>query len=298
MKHHGWTRLVPAMLCALILFLLPACGDEETGPAPPPGCDTLFEGLNEGYMVNGIERSFYIDLPEGVEASWPWPVVFAWHGFGDSARNFRRLTEDLVDNEVMPFIAVTPENTRMLLEWDIADAANPENREVLLFDALLDEIDTCWGVDWNHVHSTGFSFGDGISAMLGVLRSDIIASIGGWSGVYGSNPANDLPYIVADWPELNPDNKYVELRVHGGILDWFVMPFGTFGENDRIYMNDSGHDYIDCRHNSIHNQGVRFMGADKIIRFFADHPHGTEDSPYEFGLPPDYPDSCFFSPKN
>ena len=39
------------------------------------------------------------------------------------------------------------------------------------------------------------------------------------------------------------------------------------------------------------------MGPEKIIRFFADHPYGTEESPYEFGLPEDYPDSCAFSPK-
>jgi len=272
--------------------------DDDDTSQKPPGCDTLKAGLNKHFLVDGRERVFYIDLPDGVEETWPWPIVFNWHGYGDTAANMRTLIADLVNYETFPFIGVTPDDTGMLFDWDLFDAKNPNNREIRLFDELLKELDKCWGVDPNHVHTMGFSFGGGVSDMLGVVRGDGIASIGTYSGVYASNPANVIPYGMADWPDLTTPNKYVELRIHGGSHDWMVLPFGQYAENDRIYMNANGHDFVICNHNHPHNQGPLYMGPETIIEFFRDHPLGTFDSPYVDGFPADYPNFCSFSPKN
>ncbi|MDP8256158.1 MAG: hypothetical protein P9M14_10435 [Candidatus Alcyoniella australis] len=277
-----------------------AAGDDDSDDDadPPPGCDTLQAGWNTGFMVDGIERSFYIDLPNGVEESWPWPVVFNWHGYGDTATNMRRLVSGQVNNVAMPFIAVTPENSKgMIFDWDLFDASNPANREVRLFDDLLAQIDKCWGVDYDHVHTMGFSFGDAVSCMLMVTRGDVIASTGGYSGVYASNSANTIMYAMSNWPELTTTNQYAELRIHGGIMDINVLPFGKYAENDRQYLNARGHDVIICNHGSLHNMGPSKMSSSTIIEFFADHPLGTYSSPYAAGLPADYPAFCEFSPK-
>ncbi len=270
-------------LTAILLFTFHASAGEY---------DVLTEGWNEGYIVNGVERSFYLDLPENVEEGGPWPVVFNWHGFGDTASNMRQMVQFLVDNPMMPFIGVTPEDSEMLYDWDLLDGVNPENREMLLFDALLEDIDSTWGVDWNHVHTMGFSFGGTVSNMLGVLRGDVIASQANWSSVYGSNPMNIIPYMMMWWPELPPEYRYVELRVHGGILDWMMLPFGQYGTNDRKYLNANGHDVIGCKHSLPHNMGAVFMGPEHFIRFFADHPRGLFDSPYAEDMPSEYPSSC------
>jgi len=283
--------------------------DDDTEPAdddsaddddltPPPGCDTLQDGWNTGFMVDGVARAFYIDLPAGAEESYPWPVVFNWHGFGDTAANMRTLIEGLVDNPDMPFIGITPEDSNLLFDWDIMDATDPNNRELRLFDELLAEVDKCWGVDRDRIYTMGFSFGGGICDMLGVLRGDIIASIATCSGVYGSDPENVIPYAVANWPELTTENKYVEFRLHGGILDNMILPFGKYGENDKTYLNENGHDYIDCIHPYIHNMGFLYMGPETFIEFFNDHPYGTTTSPYAEDMPADYPKTCTYSPKN
>lgn len=265
---------------------------------PPPGCNTLQEGWNSDFMVDGVARSFILDLPEGVQDSWPWPVVFNWHGFGDTAGNMRTLIRGLVDGPDFPFIGVTIEDSGMMLDWDIFDAMDPNNREARLFDELLAELDKCYGVDPDHVHTMGFSLGSAICCMLGQLRSDVIASVAGCSGGYASNPDNAIPYFATNWPEIGSENKYVELRLHGGILDNMILPFGLYGENDRVWLNENGHDYIDCVHNSLHNMGFLFMDPANFIEFFADHPLGTYESPYATqGLPGDFPDICTFSPK-
>ena len=271
--------------------------DDDTGDddaTPPPGCDTLKQGWNDHFMVDGVARAFYLDLPNGIEDSWPWPVVFNWHGFGDTAANMRTAIDWLVNNEQMPFIGVTPEDSNMLFDWDILDGTNPNNREVRLFDALLDELDKCWGIDLERVYTMGFSFGGGVSDLLAVTRGEILASVATCSGVYGSDPANVIPYMVANWPELAIENKYVELRLHGGILDNMVLPFGQYGENDVAYLNENGHEAIECIHPYIHNMGFLYMGPETFIEFFADHPYGTTHSPYADGLPEDYPAKCYF----
>jgi predicted esterase len=210
----------------------------------------------------------------------------------------RTLVQDLVNGPDYRFIAVTPEDTGQLLDWDILDATNPQNREVRLFDELLKELDVCWGVDKERVHTMGFSLGDVVSPMLGVTRGDQMASIGGWSGGYASDPRNSLGDLLTNWPDLTTANKYVELRIHGGAQDVNILPFGQYGVNDRYYLNENGHDYVECVHDMAHNMGPTFMGPETIIRFFADHPLGTVDTPYVAGFPPGYKPTCAVYKKN
>ena len=270
-------------------------GDDDDVP-PPPGCDTLHQGWNDGFFVDGLERGFYLDLPDGVEDSWPWPVVFNWHGYGDTATNMRHLIDYLVNYEGFPFIGVTPEDTGLLFDWDVFEPAEPQNREVRLFDELVEELNRCWGVDRDRIHMTGFSFGGGVADMLGVMRGDQIASIGTYSGVYASNPANAVVYAMSDWPDLATANLYPELRIHGGAQDWMVLPFGQYAENDRLYLNERGHEVVICNHNHAHNMGPMYMEPETIVEFFRDHSLGTHDSPYAAGFPGDYPEFCEFSP--
>ena len=272
--------------------------DDDDDSTPPPGCDTLIQGWNDHFMVDGINRGFYLDLPDDVEESWPWPIVFNWHGYGDTAANMRTLIQHLVNNETFPFIGITVEDSNMLFDWDILDATDPKNREVLFFDAMIEELDKCFGVDYNHIHTTGFSFGGVISNMLGVVRGDMIASIATCSGGYACNTANGFPTHIASWPPLTTGNKYAELRLHGGILDNMVLPFGTYGDNDRVYLRENGHDVVGCKHDDLHNRGFLHMDSANFIKFFEDHPLGTEVSPYNSeGLPEEFPDICVFEPK-
>ncbi len=328
MKNKTWFWLLGLLLLAAMALLV-ACGssssgddddnaidddddqspaaddDDDQSPAddddddtPPPGCTTLHDGWNTGFMVDGIARSFYIDLPSDVKEHWPWPVVFNWHGFGDTATNMRTLISDLIDFDGFHFIGVTPEDSGMLLDWDIIDGTNPKNREVRLFDELVAEIDKCWGVDPNHIHTIGFSLGGGVSDLLGVTRGDTIASIATCSGVYGCDPANVIPYEIAKWPPLSGiANKYVELRLHGGVLDVMVLPFGQYGANDVIFLNDNGHDAVECLHPGPHNAGFLYMSPVDFIEFLRDHPLGTVDSPYAKGFPAGFYNDCTFKPK-
>jgi len=275
--------------------------DDDDDATPPPGCDTLQAGWNTGFTVDGVERAFYLDLPQGVYDSWPWPVVFNWHGFGDTATNMRTLFAPYINNSYMPYILITIEDSGMLFDWDLFDGLDPNNREVRLFDELLAELDVCFGVDPERVYTTGFSVGSAIACLMGLVRNETVAAVAGCSGGYASNPENTIPYALTTWPDMSGEyniNRYVEVRLHGGVLDNMILPFGLYGANDIGFLNENGHDAIDCVHSSLHNMGFMFMNPENFIEFFYDHPLGTVDSPYATeGLPDSFPDICTFHPK-
>jgi len=284
--------------------------DTDTGACGPVDCDTIHAGLNCEYMVDGVPRDFYLHLPADAEVGGPWPVIFNWHGVGDTAQNMSGLLSGLVDNPVFPFILVTPEDTDVTvlnvvnIDWQVHQVDAETNIEAQLFDSLLECLDERFGVDQDHVHSVGFSMGGFCTDMLGVIRGERVASLATYSGGYGSNPANEelmgLLSMVVDWPDPAHDNPYAQLMLYGGEADvydagLFVLNIGTASVNDTAYLNGMGHDVVLCNHGLGHTVPMD-MAGERLIEFFADHPRGVTDTPYAVdGLPSDFADYCELS---
>ena len=275
----------------------------------PTDCSSIHEGTNSYFIVDGEPREFILNLPDGVEEGGPWAVVFNWHGLGDTATNMARMFSGLINNEDMPFIGVTPEDTdfmlagTMIVDWDVF-AVTENNKEARLFDEVLACLDERFGVDTNHVHSVGFSIGSILTDMLGTIRGEQLASLVSYSGGYWSNPVNVDPMMafVINWPEHSVENKYAQIFLHGGVTDLYDMTlvqlhFDLYAVNDVTFLNAKGHDAIICNHGLGHTAPPDFLYA-KVIKFFADHPLGTADSPYAEALPGDYPEYCEFSGKD
>jgi poly(3-hydroxybutyrate) depolymerase len=287
-----------------------AAGD----PHVPDWCASLQSGLNQGVIIDDIERSFILTLPQGVDNEGPWPVVFNWHGLGDTATNMSGLLSGQVNRADFPFIAVTPEDTNfevtamgytVAMDWDIFDAGDGNaNREVRLFDEVLSCLDARYGVDSARVHALGFSIGSIVVDLLGIVRGDQLASIATYSGGYFSNPDNVaslglLQVVGISWPQPSHDNAYPQLLLHGGDKDtWspgmgLQVKFYEFAENDAATLVQTGHDAIVCNHGMGHMAPPPGMPGSRLIDFFRDHPRGTTISPYrKRGLPANFASYC------
>jgi predicted esterase len=284
-------------------------GDGDGAPgdgdgAPTGACDGLQAGLNSGFDVDGLARSFYLDLPSDVESGGPWPVVFSWHGLGDTAQNFRNLFAGAVDGPQMSFILVTPEDTdhaitvplagEFPMDWDtfMVAANGVGNKEVALFDAVLGCLAERWGVDEDRVYTAGFSLGSVTSDMLATVRGEQLAAVATYSGGYWSNPQNvDFALgAVAEWPAYVVNNPYPQMLIHGGMTDEFVvvpgvytMSFHAFNVNDTVFLSERGHPLIVCDHGAGHTAPAS-VPPSAVLEFFAAHSRGA-GSPWAGGLP-------------
>lgn len=282
--------------------------DDEAGPL---SCADVAEGMNKKFMAgsgeSALERDFIVRFPQNVDSKEGWPVVFLFHGYGDTADNFETLLASEVDNSTMPFILIVPEARADIfsfgvppkgLDWDMI-ILEDGSAEVDLFDAVLECVDSRWGVDDTHIHLAGFSAGAITSDSIALMRSDKVASIATYSGAYFSNPQNreDLGQVMGmsvgdffTWPDFEEEhNKYTQVLISGaeGKDTWsasgFTIEFKHMSDFDANYLTALGHNVILCDHEGTHK--VAGLTQQNIIDFFFDHPFGTEMSPYKDSLP-------------
>lgn len=306
----------------------PATDDSDIEPtdAEPAAealkCEDFAEGLNENLIVgegkNELARSFYLRLPENVDSMEKVPVIFLYHGYGDWAENFEGLLSPYVDNDEMPYILVVPEARDDIfafdnippkgLDWDMINLSDG-SAEGDMFDAVLACLEEKWNIDEKHIHVSGFSAGAIAANLIALTKSDKVASILTYSGAYFSdkesrdNLGEIMGMKVADffsWPDFpEKHNKYPQVFAFGkhDSDKWSVGGFFSIDFNDMAilgsrYLVGLGHDAILCKHPYSHT--VAGPLPSDMIKFFHDHPFGTEVSPYrEAGLPGDLADCRF-----
>ena len=294
--------------------------DEE--PVTPLACADFAEGLNENLIVgegkNALERSFILRLPKNIDSNAKFPVIFLYHGYGDWAENFEGLLSPYVDNDEMPYILVVPEARGDIfafddvppkgLDWDMINLGDG-SAEAYMFDVILDCLEQKWSIDEKHIHVSGFSSGAITANSIALMRSDKVASILTYSGAYFSDKESlgilgeIMGMKVADffsWPDFpETHKKYTQVFAFGrhDADKWSVGGFFSIDFNDMAilgsrYLVGLGHDAILCKHPYSHT--VAGPLPFDMIKFFHDHPLGTEVSPYrEAGLPGDLADCRF-----
>ncbi len=167
-------RLLPLVLALLA----------QEAPAPLPskgkgGPAGTFE--NEKLKVGDQEREFRLVVPEGLDPAKPVPLVFAFHGLGDSKSFICRYSgfEELALKN--GFIAVFPAGLEK--KWELR--AVEDNKDLKFFDALFDHVTSKYNVDLRRVYLTGMSMGAYFSNLLASKRSEKIAAIAPHSGGLG-----------------------------------------------------------------------------------------------------------------
>lgn len=111
--------------------------------------------------VNDRERHFRMSTPDGFYRGRQWPVIFAFHGWEETA-------EELATNtglDEAPAIVIYPDGVDKA--WAPAPYAETAGEEDLAFvQTLLDEVVSTFPVDRNRIFATGFSNGGGFAAYL------------------------------------------------------------------------------------------------------------------------------------
>ncbi len=161
-------------------------------PRRPADVDVSLQTLH----VDDVNRSYRVALPR--HRSEPIPIVFAFHGIGDSADSMAAYSQlDWLAAE-HGFLLVYPEaRNHMWATIDVAPHTLDANPDVRFFDRLLAKLSRQYAIDPDRVYVVGMSNGASFTQLLAHARSSEIAAVVACAGTRPpALPASETPFPV------------------------------------------------------------------------------------------------------
>lgn len=154
-----------------------------------PGCGSV-SPLRTGTFtatIDGVDRTWLLDVPSNYDANLPYRLIFVWHPLGGSGSQ--------IVTSGFNGLKVLANDSAVFATADGLSGSNSEvsgtgwwnanGGDIKLFQAMLDAINAGLCIDQQRIFSTGFSFGGMMSYTLpyefGVFRA--IAPCSGKTGV-------------------------------------------------------------------------------------------------------------------
>jgi polyhydroxybutyrate depolymerase len=263
--------LLPCLLATLALSSLPAHAQET---------------VRREWQVDGVTRSGLLFIPAAAKSS-PTPVVFVFHGHGGSSRN--ALNSFGMDKAWPEAISVhlqglntpgrltDPEGKKT--GWQ-SGQGELGDRDLKLFDRVLDSLKREFTVDARRIYATGHSNGGGFTYLLWAERGEVLAAVGP-SAAIGPRQGKGLkpkplfhllgendPLVKTAWQEA----MILQARKANGTGEG--KPWGT-EKRATLHTGPGGNDVVVWRHQGAH----KFPGGEAVaamVRFFKEHPGKQE----------------------
>jgi polyhydroxybutyrate depolymerase len=126
------------------------------------------------WQVDGVTREAIVHAPAAAAAGEALPVVLAFHGFGDNARNFQHTNLHLAWPEALVVYFQGLPTRRGLPGWQVR--AGDGDRDLKLVDVALAALRETYAVDDDRIYATGFSNGGMFAYLLWAERHGVFAA--------------------------------------------------------------------------------------------------------------------------
>ena len=246
-----------------------AAADADPADAGPPP-DPLVQGDNV-LTVAGIDRHVRVYFPDAPDHA---PVVFAWHGSGDSGKNFANAlgaTKLAVSSGAIIVVPNACSNDSddptcpvLPFTWGWKDEAG--GMDATLFDDVLARLDATTSIDKDRVYVVGFSAGALETTWLLLHRADKLAGAVTFSGGTGDL----LPYVKPSW-------SIPVMAFSGGAQDQVIISFAETTADLVQHLASDGSFVLACDHGLGHT--VPPGGLSAAWKFLQSQTHGVSESP-------------------
>ena len=135
--------------------------------------------------VNGIQRDYFIYVPETKSGYFDMPLVLNFHGYGLSAQDQIERSDMSTLAQKDHFIVVYPQGNYLngKRHWRVGSYTRASRAEDIAFvEELIDHLSEELPIDKDKVYACGFSNGGYFSLRLACTRPDLVAaaaSVGG-----------------------------------------------------------------------------------------------------------------------
>jgi poly(3-hydroxybutyrate) depolymerase len=224
----------------------------------------------------GLERGYYLSIPDSYDPMVPQRLVFGYHGSnytGIMMRTYLDLEEAPLEEGS---IFVYPDGLPLEGQPDhIAWELDEDGRDIAYFDELLAKLQSEFCIDNDRIFVNGQSFGGLMTNAVGCLRGDVVRAI---AVVAGSGPrANSCQGQVAAWLTHGMDDESVDFASGEASRDHWVeangcstatMP-GEPAECQAYQDCDPGHPVIWCPHVDDGGHQHPSFGREAVRQFLA-----------------------------
>jgi len=205
-------RLARKLAFQIVLAVVAArAGAAGVAARPSAGCekDAFQAGgrLEQTIDVNGMKRSYILDVPSAMKPHQPAPLLLDFHGLGHSAEGVWRVSAFRQLGEREGFITAYPNGEPVHFEhdgktydgrgWEVRSIDG--NRDLAFVRVLLDRLANDYCIDLARVFVTGFSNGAFLSHVLACTMADRIAAIAPVSGgriFVACQPPRGVPVLI------------------------------------------------------------------------------------------------------
>ncbi|MEJ8842010.1 PHB depolymerase family esterase [Lacibacter sp. H375] len=176
--------------------------------------------FNETITVDGLSRSYVLNLPPDYYDNTGFALVIAMHGGGGSATQFESTSKLTEKANASGFIVVYPEGTGVINTWNAGtccgSSVSNNINDVKFISMLIDKLVAAYKINPKKVYATGHSNGGMMSYRLACELSNKIAAIA----------PNGSTMVVTQ--ACNPARAVPVLHMHSK-LDQHVVYTGGYG---------------------------------------------------------------------
>jgi poly(3-hydroxybutyrate) depolymerase len=185
---------------------------EPTAPVPTPpvsqaqasaGCGSAakFATGTQTLTSDGVQRSYWVEMPAGYDPNKPYPVIIGLHWRGGSADDVRGWSG---------FFGLKNEygNSAIFLAPQGLDAgwANTNDRDIRFMRSMITQVQQGACTDTQRVFATGFSYGGMMSNAIGCEMGDVVRAVVPMAGSLWSGCGASTYRVAAMFIHAQDDN--------------------------------------------------------------------------------------------
>ena len=232
----------------------------------------------ESIIHDGIDREYFLYVPDSYDGTTSVPILFNFHGFGGNVDRFIEYADLRSVAETNTFILVYPQGSCLegSSHWNPCPNGPGNKSEADDFgfvEAMINQISSEYYIDLNRVYAGGYSNGGMMAYGLANYKSDLIAAVASVSGTMlnctgSTNHPMPVVHLHGTSDDVVSYNGSTDWNSVQSTLDYWIN-FNNTTTTPTVNSENSGgitieHYIYDQGENSVSIEHYKFIGGEHV----------------------------------